>query len=54
VLAVGTAYYYAFNFINNIQYKVIVEKPFIDEVRAMGLGHYVQPNGSFRARLHNF
>ena len=54
VLAVGTAYYFAFNFINNIQYKVVVEKPVIDEARKMGLDHFVQPNGSFRPRLLNF
>lgn len=54
VLGVGTAYFFAFNFINNMQHKVIVERPFLQEVRNMGLGKHVQPNGTFGPRMLNF
>ena len=54
VLAVGSAYFVAFNFINNIQYKLMVEQPFLNEVRSMGLSSYIQPNGTYRARSLNY
>ena len=54
VLAVGTTFYYGFGPINNIAYKLFVDKPIIDEAKKMGYGDYVQPNGTFRNRGHNF
>jgi hypothetical protein len=54
VAAVGTAYYYAFGPINNILYKTIVDQKVISTARSMGLDNHVQPNGSTRARGHNF
>lgn len=54
ILAVGTAYYLGFTNINNIAYKLIVDKPVIDEARKMGLGNFVQPNGTTRPRLLNY
>ncbi len=52
--AVGTAYYYAFGFINNTLYKLIVDQKVVSEARNLGLGEHVQPNGTFKARGFNF
>lgn len=54
VLAVGTAYYYAFNSINSIAYKTIVDRKVIQEARALGQDSHVQPNGSFKNRGLNY
>ena len=54
VAAVGTAYYYAFGWINNTLYKLIVDQKVISEARNMGLGDHVQPNGTLKPRGLNF
>ena len=54
VLAVGTGYFYAFNFINNIMYKLMVDRNIISEVRNFGLEKHIQPNGTQKARSFNF
>lgn len=54
VLGVATAWYFAFPQINNIQYKLMVEKPLIDEARKMGAGKHVQPNGTYKNRGLNY
>lgn len=46
VAAVGTGYYYAFGPINNILYKLIVDKKVISEAKSMGLGIHVQGHGA--------
>lgn len=43
-LFVGTAYYLAFGNINNILYKLMVDKKVIAEARRLGYDHLVQPN----------
>ena len=54
VLAVGTGYFYAFNSINNILYKLMVDKKIISEVRKFGLDKHIQPNGTTKERGFNF
>ena len=54
VLAVGTAYYCAFDSINSIAYKLLVDKNVINEARALGHGNHVQPNGTFKSRGLNY
>jgi hypothetical protein len=51
---VGTAMFYGFNAVNSIEYKLLVDQPVISEARRLGLGQWVQPNGSLRARGLNF
>lgn len=54
VLAVGTAYYCAFDSINSIAYKLLVDKNVINEARNLGHGNHVQPNGTFKHRGLNY
>ena len=54
VLAVGTTFYYGFGPANNIAYKLLVDKPIIDEAKKMGYEEHVQPNGTFKNRGLNF
>jgi len=54
VFGVGTAYYNAFDSINNTLYKLIVDRSVINEARRLGLGDYVQPTGNLRPRGFNF
>jgi len=54
VLAVGTAMYFAFNEINSIGYKLMVDRPVIAEARSVGAQKWIQPTGSLRARGHNY
>ena len=54
VAAVGTAYYYGFDSINQTLYKLLVDKKIIDEARKMGYEKHIQPNGSFKNRGLNF
>ena len=54
VLAVGTGYFYAFNSINNIMYKLLVDKKIIAETRKFGLEKHAQPNGTQKVRGYNF
>jgi len=53
-LAVGSAYYAAFGNINNILYKLIVDRKIISEARTMNQGAHVQPTGTYKARGLNF
>lgn len=50
----GTAYYFAFGNVNNILYKLIVDRAVMNEARALGQEKHIQPNGSFRTRGLNF
>ena len=43
VLGVGTAYYAGFGQINNIYYKLLVDRNVINEARALGYNQQVQP-----------
>ena len=54
VAAVGTAYYYGFQSVNNTLYKLLVDKQVIDTARKMGYESHVQPNGTFKNRGLNF
>lgn len=51
---VGSAMYLGFNQVNNIEYKLLVDQPVISEARRLGLGQYVQANGSVRPRGLNY
>ena len=54
VAVVGSAYYYGFSSINNTLYKLLVDKPVIDNARRMGYEAHVQPNGTLKNRGLNF
>ena len=54
MLGVGTAFFYGFGQVNNIFYKLIVDKSIIGEARKMGYDEHVQPNGTFKNRGLNF
>jgi uncharacterized integral membrane protein len=53
-LALGTAFFFGFQAVNSIEYKLLVDKHVIDEARSIGQGSLVQPNGTFRPRGLNF
>ena len=53
-LAVGTAYYIFFENVNNILYKVLVDRPVIETARRLGLQRHVQPVGTKVNRTVNF
>ena len=50
VLVAGTAYYCAFETINNILYKVIVDREVINTTRKLGYAEQVQPTGTYLPR----
>ena len=54
VALVSGVYYYAFNWINNILYKSMVDRKVVGAARSLGYAHHVQPNGSFKNRGLNF
>ena len=54
VLAISTAYYCAFESVNNILYKVIVDKHMLAESRSLGLDAHAQPSGTRKNRGFNF
>ena len=54
VIGVGSAYYCAFGAINEILYKLIVDKNVIKEARKMGYEYHIQPTGTFKNRGVNF
>lgn len=54
VLVAGTVAYFGFQQINNILYKLIVDRVVISEASRLGHEHHVQPNGTFKARGLNF
>jgi hypothetical protein len=51
---VASAYYIAFENVNNIFYKIFVDRKVIAEARRLGLGRHVQPVGTKVNRLVNF
>ena len=53
-LAVGTGFYYAFGLVNSSLYSLIVDRPVINQARALGHNEHVQPQGSHRARGFNY
>ena len=53
-LAVGSAYYVAFENVNNILYKLLVDRVVIREAREQGLGRHVQPVGTQVPRSFNY
>jgi hypothetical protein len=53
-LGVASAYYILFENVNNILYKVLVDRKVISEARRLGLGKHVQPVGTKVNRLVNF
>ena len=53
-LGIGAAYYIVFENMNNVLYKLIVDRPVMNMARAQGNGYYVQAHGTKRARDHNF
>lgn len=54
VAAIATAYYSAFESVNNILYKAIVDKAVLAEARKQGLDAQCQPCGSLKNRGHNY
>ena len=54
VLAVGSVYFYAFGYTNNILYKAIVDRKVIGEAKRMNQHRHIQPNGELKARGLNF
>lgn len=54
VLPIACAYTYAFETVNNIMYKLIVDRPVLAEARSMGLDRHAQPAGTRKARGLNF
>ena len=54
VVGVSAAYYYAFENVNDIYYKLIVDKPVLDSARELGLDQHCQPVGSFKNRGFNY
>ena len=53
-VAIGSAYYWAFENINNILYKVIVDREILSTARSFGLNAHAQPCGTLRNRGLNF
>ena len=49
-LVVSAAYYSFFENVNNILYKIIVDKPVMDCARKFGYSAQVQPTGSYKER----
>ena len=54
VVAVGGAYFYAFEQINDIYYKLIVDKAVLQTAREFGLDQHCQPVGTFKNRGFNY
>ena len=54
VLAAGTVAYFGFTQLNDILYKVIVDRKIMLEASRLGHDSYVQPNGTQRPRGLNF
>ena len=54
VAGVGTAYWFAFNQVNEIMYKLCVDKNIINAARAMELNKHIQPNGTHKPRGFNY
>ena len=54
VVAVGAAYYYAFDTVNSIYYKLIVDKAVMQAARDQGLDAHCQPMGTCKNRGFNY
>ena len=54
VLAISTAYYTAFENLNNILYKTLVDKHVLAEARHLGLEAHAQASGSRKNRGFNY
>ena len=54
MLAIGSAYYWAFENFNNILYKVIVDRPVLSTARTFGMEAHCQPCGLLRNRSFNY
>jgi hypothetical protein len=54
VLAIACAYSCAFDNVNNILYKLFVDKHLLAEARRHGLEAHCQPSGTRKARGFNF
>jgi len=53
-VAVAAGYSVFFSISNNIAYRLIVDKPVIDQARRWGLERHVQPVGQFKNRGLNY
>jgi hypothetical protein len=51
---ISSAYYYYFTKVNNIAYKVIVDRKIIAATRQMEQSHHIQPVGHHKRRSLNF
>jgi hypothetical protein len=54
VVVVGSIFYAVFENWNSIMYKLMVDRPVINEARKLGLDSYVQPCGQTRPRGLNY
>ncbi len=54
VVAISVAYTSVFENVNNILYKLLVDRPILREARSMGLDKHVQPAGTRKARSFNY
>lgn len=54
VLFVAGLYNSVFENVNNILYKVLIDKPVLANARRMGLEQHAQPAGTHKARGFNF
>ena len=53
-IVIASAYYIFFENVNNIMYKLLVDRPVLQETRRLGYGAYAQPVGQPRNRGLNF
>ena len=53
-IAIGTAYFYFFQNMNNVMYKIMVDQAVMSQARALGHSAQVQPVGQRKARGLNF
>lgn len=54
ILAISSAYYCAFESVNNTLYKLIVDKPVLATARSLGLHAHAQPCGQRKNRGFNY
>lgn len=54
IFAIASAYYCAFESVNNTMYKLIVDKPVLATARSMGLAAQAQPCGTRKNRGFNY
>ena len=51
---IALGYQVYFSQVNDILYKVIVDRNVIKKARRMGYENYIQPQGSYKPRFHNY